>query len=164
MVAQHDFTQDPPNQQFDVVINCRAFQGLSASAMRAAAGNFYGALRPGGAAIIDTMNVQGDARNRIEDNLAAAGFYIPFQLSERWYRERLESTGFLYGMVLERPHILNANQYPSSEFHKCAKRDQQILDSFFDEYARRRQDEATQVEAIIDNPATVVAHVVYATG
>src|SRR5262249_1338288 len=88
-VAEHDFTQGAPDGEFDVVINCRGFQGLSSGAMRAAAGHFHAALRPGGASIIDTMNVQGDDRNLIEDSLMAAGFFIPFQKSERWYRQQL---------------------------------------------------------------------------
>ena len=67
-------------------------------------------------------------------------------------------------MVLGRPHVLNANQYPPDQFRECAKRDQEILDSFFDEYERRRRNEASRAEAIANNPATVVAHVVYATG
>ena len=164
IVAEHDFTQGPPSQQFDVVINCRAFQGLSGSAMHAAAANFYAALRPGGAAIIDTMNVQGDARNWIEDSLSAAGFYVPFQRSDRWYRQQLDGTGILYGMLLGRPRIPYRNQYPPNEFAECARRDQEILDSFSNEYVRRRQDEAAQVEAMMSNPTTVVAHVVYSTG
>ncbi len=59
-VAVHDFTTSRPEGEFDLVINRLAFQGLSSPAMRAAAENFYAALRPGGASIIDTMNVQGE--------------------------------------------------------------------------------------------------------
>jgi hypothetical protein len=163
-VVEHDFTHYKPDGEFDVVINIRAFQGLSASAMRAAAGNFYAALRPGGACIIDTMNVQGPRRNLIEDGLMAAGFYIPFQKSERWYRLQLVSTGIVYWMVLERPHIPNANQYPQAQFTEFAKRDQQILDSFRGEYERRLKDEEAEAKAMVSDPATIVAHVVYATG
>jgi hypothetical protein len=64
-IAEQDFTQATPDGDFDVVINCRAFQGLSAGAMSAAAGHFYAALRPGGACVIDTMNLQGQRRNQI---------------------------------------------------------------------------------------------------
>lgn len=62
-VAEHDFVACSLQGVFDVVINCRAFQGLSPSAMRSAAKHFFGALRAGGAAIIDTINVQGRARD-----------------------------------------------------------------------------------------------------
>jgi len=163
-VAEQDFTHEAPEGTFDVVINCRAFQGLSSSAMRAAAVHFYAALRPGGAAILDTINVQGSGRREMEDSLMTAGFYIPFQKSESWYRQRLESTGIVYGMVMGRPRIPNWGQYPAEEFSELAGRDQQIIDSFTAEYERRRQEESDEVKATIDNPKTIVAHVVYATG
>jgi hypothetical protein len=67
---------------------------------------FFNALRPGGAAVIDTINVQGKTlRDGIEDSVLEAGFYLPFSATERWYRDQLESTGIVYGMVLGRPHI-----------------------------------------------------------
>jgi len=163
-VAEQDFTLEAPERKFDVVVNCRAFQGLSSSAMRAAAAHFYAALRPGGASIIDTMNVQGSGRKEIEDSLMTAGFYIPFQKSEGWYRQQLDGTGIVYGMVLGRPHIPNRDQYPPGEFSELAKRDQRILDSFRVEYERRLQDESDEVKATVDNLKTIVAHVVYATG
>ena len=163
-VAEHDFTQGPADGRFDVVINCRAFQGLSSSAMVEAAKHFYAALRPGGACIIDTMNVQGDRRNLIEDSLLAAGFYIPFQKSERWYREQLDATGIVYGMVLGRPRIRGGNQYPPEHFREFAERDQQILESFRVEYERRCEDEVTEVDARTSDPTAIVAGVVYATG
>jgi hypothetical protein len=130
-VAEQDFTRDTPDGKFDVVINCRAFQGLSSGAMHAAAAHFYAALRPGGASIIDTMNVQGKDRNLIEDGLITAGFYIPFQKSERWYRQQLDSTRIVYLMVLGRPHI------PAWAQSELKKGDQQVLDSLRVEYERR---------------------------
>jgi hypothetical protein len=163
-VAEHDFTQTPPEGEFDVVINCRAFQGLSPGAMRAAAGHFYATLRPGGACIIDTMNVQGQGRNLIEDSLTAARFCVPFQKSERWYRQQLDDTGIVYAMVLGRPRIPAHGQYPPERFTEFRERDQKVLDSFWAEYERRRQDEAAEVDAIVNDPAARVAHVVYATG
>ena len=116
-VAEQDVTQYAPDGEFDIVINSRAFQGLSSNAMRAAAGHFYTALRTGGACIIDTINVQGHNRDLIEDSLIAAGFYIPFHKSERWYRQQLDSTGIVYEMVLGRPHIPNRDQYPGEGVH-----------------------------------------------
>lgn len=163
-VIEHDFTMGPPHGLFDVVVNCRAFQGLSPPAMRAAAKHFFAALRPGGAAIIDTMNVQGRARDMIEDSLIDAGFFIPFTAAERWYRNQLECTGSVYGMVLGRPHIPNCGQYRSEDFAKCAERDREILDSFRAEYEKRRTAEQPSVNATLARPDTIVAHVVYATG
>jgi len=164
VAALHDFTQSSRDGEFDLVINCRAFQGLSTLAMHAAARQFYAALRAGGACIIDTMNVQGQHRNLLEDSLIAAGFYIPFQKSECWYRQQLNGTGIVYGMVMGRPRIPGWAQYPPEHFKEFAERDQRILDSFRSEYEQRRQDEAAEVNAMVNNSATIVALVVYATG
>jgi hypothetical protein len=163
-VAEHDFTSGPAPGVFDVVVNCRAFQGLSPSAMIAAARHFFAALRRGGAAIIDTVNVQGTVRNVLENNLIDAGFFLPFSASERWYRAQLESTGILYGMVLGRPQIPNCGQYPAKHFDEYAQRDRKILDSFRAEYEARLAAEEPSVRAVLDSPEAIVAHVVYATG
>jgi len=164
VVAEQDFTQCSPDGKFDVVINCHAFQGLSSSAMVAAARHFYVALRPGGVCIIDTMNVQGNRRNLIEDSLIAAGFYIPFQKSNLWYSEQLNATGIAYWMVLGRPRILAQDQSPPEQSHELAERDQQILDSLQVEYQCRCQEEAAEVTATTNDPTVIVAHVVYSTG
>jgi len=164
-IAEHDFVHDAAGGPFDLVINCRAFQGLSPDAMQAAARNFHTALRPGGALILDTMNVQGTHRREVmEDSLQVAGFYLPCQKTERWYRRQLDGTGIVYGMLLGRPRIPNAGQYPPESFSQLAERDQKILDSFEDEYKRRREAEAAEVQAMSDDPAVKVAHIVYATG
>ena len=163
-VADHDFTMGPPTGVFDVVINCRAFQGLSPSAMSAAASHFVAALRPGGVAIIDTINVQGRARDMLEDNVIDAGFFLPFSASERWYRAQLESTGIIYAMVLGHPQIPNRGQYPANHFDAYARRDRKILESFRTEYEARLAAEGLSVKAVLDSPEVIVAHVVYSTG
>jgi hypothetical protein len=164
-VAEHDFTTGPPTGVFDVVINCRAFQGLSPSAMSAAARHFFAALRPGGAAFIDTINVQGRARrDLLEDSLIDTGFFLPFNASERWYRAQLESTGIIYGMVLGRPQIPNRGQYPAEHFDEYAQRDRKILESFRTEYGARLAAEEPSVKAALNTPEAIVAHVLYATG
>jgi hypothetical protein len=163
-VAEHDFTTGPPTGVFDVVINCRAFQGLSPSAMTAAARTFFAALRSGGLALIDTINVQGRARDVLEASLIDAGFFLPFSTSERWYRAQLESTGIIYGMVLGRPQIPNRGQYPDAHFNEYAQRDRKILESFRTEYEARRATEEPSVREILDRHEAKVAHVVYATG
>jgi len=154
-----------PNSIFDVVLNCRAFQGLSSQAKRVAAKRFLGALRPGGAAIIDTMNVQGSgARNEIEDSLAEAGFYLPFSATKRWYREQLDGTGISYAMVLGRPRVqYNRNNSVKNSMAQW-ERDQTILDSFIEEYKARQTQEEADVKENCDKPETRVAYVVYPTG
>jgi hypothetical protein len=163
-VAEHDFTIGTPAGVFDVVLNCRAFQGLSPSAMRAAAEHFFAALRPGGAALIDTINVQGRARDVLEDSLTDAGFFLPFSGTERWYRDQIESTGIVYAMVLGHPAIPDQGQYPAGRFEEDATRDRAILASLRGEYEARLAAEKPSVKAVLDKPETIVAHVVYATG
>jgi hypothetical protein len=164
-VAEHDFTTGPPAGVFDSVINCRAFQGLSPSAMTAAARTFFAALRPGGAAMIDTINVQGKARRDVlENSLIDAGFFLPFIDSERWYRAQLESTGIIYAMVLGHPHIPYREQYPAEHFDEYAERDRKILGSFRTEYKARLAEEEPSVRKVLDGQEAKVAHVVYATG
>jgi SAM-dependent methyltransferase len=160
LVAEHDFTKDPPPGEFDLVINCRAFQGLPAESMRAAAANFHAALRPGGVCIVDTMNVQGALRNVIEDSLIAAGFYVPFQKPDRWYRQELDGTGIVYRLILERPRIPCERQYPKDKFNEFAARDQRILDSFEVEYENRCRAQEPEVRAKMEDPVTIVAHIV----
>jgi hypothetical protein len=132
--------------------------------MAAAARNFFAALRPGGVAFIDTINVQGRARDVLEDSLIDAGFFLPFNTSERWYRAQLKSTGIVYGMVLERPQIPNCGQYPAKHFHEYAKRDHKILESFRTTYEAQRAAEESSVRAVLDSPQAKIAHVVYSTG
>jgi hypothetical protein len=162
--VEHDFLQAPPDETFDTVINCRAFQGLPPESMKLAAGNFFAALRPGGAAIFDTANVQGNDRNILEDALAGAGFYLPYAKSERWYRDQLDGTGIVHVMVLGHPRIPSWNQYPASHFNAFKKRHSETLESFRAEYEARREAEAVDVEAAQNDPAVIVAHVVYSTG
>jgi len=154
-VAEQDFTEETPETEVDVVINTRAFQGLSAAAMHAAARRFHAALRPGGACIIDTMNVQGALRDRIEDSLIAGGFYLPYRRAQRWYREQLEHSGIVYEMLMGHPRVR-----PSER----SEEDQAVLDSFRAEYERRTQEEAAEVQAIAEDKTTVIAQVVYTTG
>ena len=56
------------------------------TANRAAAKHFFSACVQGGAAVIDTMNVQGSgARNELEDISATRVFSSHFSAAERWY-------------------------------------------------------------------------------
>jgi hypothetical protein len=164
-VAEQDFTAAAPDAEFDIVLNCRAFQGLSRIAKCAAAQRFFGVLRPGGVAVIDTMNLQGsDARNEIEDCLAEAGFYVPFSDVERWYRQQLDGTGISYGMVMGRPRVsFNRNNSIKNSMAQW-ERDQSILDSFAEDYKARQNEAAPLVKEVCGRAETVVAYVIYPTG
>lgn len=156
-----DFVACLPPGVFDVVVNCSAFQGLSPSAMRAAAKHFFADLRAAGVAIIDTINVRRDA---LEDSLMDAGFFLPFTASERWYRNELENTGIAYGMVLGHPHARYDGQNPRERSKKDTERDREILESFRTEYEARHTAEEFFVKAAMSRPETIVAHVIYNTG
>jgi hypothetical protein len=163
-VLEQDFTVSVPPGPFDVCINRRAFQGLSKDAMAKASVSFFGALRPGGAAIIDTMNLQGEWRNVLEDALLAAGFFIPLNESERWFRGELAKTGIVYAMILGRPIIPQWDQYPPGEAEALRKRDKEILDGIAAAYRERQKAEVPRAEERLKDPATRVAHLVYSTG
>ena len=43
-----------------------------------------------------------------------AGFFIPYNDTERWYREQLENTGIPYAMIMGRPRVqFNRHDPPS---------------------------------------------------
>ena len=155
-VAEQDFTERGPAGEFDVVINRRAFQGLTAVAMAAAARHFHAALRPGGVCIIETMNVGASSRrNLMEGVLLAAGFYVPYHKTERWYRDQADEMAADPGMVRLPP----PGGWKIYHKRRCEKRD--ALDA---EYERRLEDEKAEVRLMLDNPATVVAEVRYGSG
>lgn len=163
-VSEHDFLLSPPATDFAAVYNCRAFQGLSETSMIAAAKTFYAALRPGGGCVMETMNVQGATRIAIEDSLIAAGYYLPYHMSDRWYQNQLASTGIHYAMIMGKPRIPYNNQYPRERFETYRERDEKVLDSFWEEYERRRREEAAEVETTIRNPATKWVQFIMRTG
>lgn len=161
----HDQRTPPGGEPFDAVINVKAFQGLSQDSMSRAAAAMFGALRPGGRAIFDTMNVQGARRTMLEDSLAAAGFHLPFHKTERWYRETLEATGIEYLMILGRPFVSGWTKYPRASDPSATKEsDEQLLRSFEAEYHARLEAERPESEALQTDGRTIAAYVVYSTG
>ena len=161
---RQDFTRELPDGEFDVVINCRAFSQLAPDVQRRAARSFARALRPAGHLIVDTLNVQGDERTVLEASLLDAGFFIPGQEAERWYREQLAATGIVHAMVLGRPMIPRGDQYPPDEFAACARRDQAILASFRAAYEARVDAAVPEAQRRLADGVTRIAHVLYATG
>jgi SAM-dependent methyltransferase len=161
--AIQDFSREHPDGLFDVVVNRRAFSQLNREAQRRTALNFERALRPGGYAIIDTLNVQGTHRNDVEDSLLEAGFFIPNHTAERWYRDRLISTGITFVMVLGSPLIPMRGQYPPKDEVVRKEHDRAILKSFRAEYEARLAEAASEHPRLEDG-VTKVAHIVYSTG
>ncbi|MBK7198612.1 MAG: class I SAM-dependent methyltransferase [Myxococcales bacterium] len=164
VARRQDFTRDPPDGGFDVVINCRAFSQLPPDVQRRAARSFERGLRPAGHLIIDTLNVQGDERTILEDSLLEAGFFIPGQEAERWYRDQLAATGIAHVMVLGRPLIPRWDQYPPDEFAACERRDKAILASFRAAYEARVDAAVPEAKRRLADGVTKIAHVLYATG
>src|SRR4051812_3275665 len=69
----------------------------------------------GGVCLLHTMNVaDSNRRNVIEDALVTAGFYIPYQKSDRWYRQQMES--------------LRVDRRPPESDEDGTQRDQPALD------------------------------------
>lgn len=162
--AVEDFLTTHPEGPFDVVVNRRALSPLSPVDQRRAARNFERCTRPGGALIVDTINVQGDARDRLEDSLLEAGYFIPGNEVDRWYRAQLAGTGILYMMILGRPMVPDHGQYPKAHRDRRRKEDQAILDAFGAEYVARRERVRADVERRLEDGVTKVAHVIYSTG
>jgi SAM-dependent methyltransferase len=159
-----DFTTERPDGVFDVVINCRAFSQLEPDVQQRAARHFATSLRPAGQLVVDTLNVPAKDRNVLEDNLLDAGFFIPGHEAERWYRDRLEATGIVYGLVLGRPIIPQRDQYPAQEFEACKRRDQAILASFGAEYETRLDAAVPEATRRLADGVSKIAHVIYSTG
>lgn len=74
----HDFREDYRQDAFDIVINVKAFQGFCFEGMKRIAGVHARSLRPGRQAYFDTMNVQGERRDELEQALEDGGFVVPF--------------------------------------------------------------------------------------
>jgi SAM-dependent methyltransferase len=159
-----DFTKGGLTGPFDVVINCRAYSQLEPDTQARAARHFAQSLRPGGHLVIDVLNVQGEARNTLEDNLLGAGFFIPGHDAERWYRDRLDATGIVYAMVLGRPMIPQRGQYPAHGLEARKQEDQAMLESFRAEYEARIDAAVPEAKRRLDDGVTKIAHVVYSTG
>ncbi len=151
----HDFrTGAPESAAFDAVLNVRALQGLAGSSLDRAARAHFAALRPGGLAIFDTQNVQGERRGRLEDALAAAGFFVPLLGANRWYRAALAATGLPVTMVLGRPIAYGPGSGP----------EQARLDALLPEYEQRCAEERVATAERAADAETRTATVVYNTG
>jgi hypothetical protein len=152
-VLKHDFRKPLDVSPFDVVLNRRAFQGLSSADRAAAARAHHDALRAGGWAMFETMNVAVELRDALEDSLVDVGFVLPLHETHRWYRAALAATGITFVIILGR--ALVPGQNPS-------KRDQARLDALTAEFQERAKREAEQT-ALASADARV-AHVIYSTG
>lgn len=166
LVAEiHDFRTSFGHEKVDAIFNIKSIQGLPHPSMRAAIQSHFVAVRPGGVAFFDTMNVQGKRRDQLEDALADAGFYVPLHALNRWYRKALADTGIPHMFVLGTPMIPQRDDYPyphkrgSPEYN----RDVQILRDLTAEYSARMQAEYEKEQQTVDE-TTKHAEVIYSTG
>ena len=152
-VRLHDFRTAIDEALFDVIINARAIQGLALDDLHAVARGHHAALRPGGYAILDTQNVQGAGRDRLEGALQDAGFLVPLFEANAWHRQALQATGVAFAMTLGRPIALSR-----------AAADQARLEALSGEYLARANAEVARTRARFEAPDARVALVVYSTG
>ena len=161
----HDFRKPFGDHKVDAIFNIKSFQGLPQSSMASASRSHFAALRPGGVAFFDTMNVQGEHRNQLEDALADAGFYVPVHTLNKWYRKALAGTGIPHVFVLGSPMISRHDDcsYSHKRGSPQYERDIGILRGLTTEYRSRMETEYEREQRSVDE-TTKHAQVIYSTG
>ena len=159
----HDFRTSFGDNKVDAIFNVKSFQGLPQASMEAASNTHFAALRPGGVAFFDTMNVQGEGRDQLEDALAEAGFYIPIRNLNKWYRKKLAETGIPHAFILGIPVIPQHHDYPHKHGSAEYERDHEILRALTVEYKSLQEEEYKREQEFVDE-TTKHAHLVYSTG
>ncbi|APW61811.1 class I SAM-dependent methyltransferase [Paludisphaera borealis] len=157
----HDFRTEFRPEAFDLIINVKAFQAFPVEDMVRIAGVQAEALLKGRYAYFDTMNVQGERRDQLEQALQDGGFVVPLLALNRWHRQELHKTNIPHMFVLGQPMIPRTGEYASDDLkwdHDMAR-----LREISTEYRSclQAQQEAEQ-ERI--GPDAKVAHVIYSTG
>lgn len=157
----HDFREDFRRDAFDILFNVKAFQGFPMEDMRRIARVHARALRPGRQAYFDTMNVQGERRDQLEQTLEDGGFVVPFAALNRWYRGALRETGIPHLFILGRPMIPRKGEYADDQARW--DKDMARLREATAECQSRFQAEREAEEARAAGEAKV-ATVIYSTG
>lgn len=158
----HDF-RTPFDVTIDVIFNIKSFQALPSTSMKAAAESHFNSLRDGGIAFFDTVNVQGDRRDLLEDTLADAGFYVPLHAHNKRYRKALTDTGIPHMFVLGSPMIPQRDDYPHARGSAEYNRDVGILRDLTTQYRDKMQAEYDKEQSVISDDAKQ-AQIVYSTG
>jgi SAM-dependent methyltransferase len=164
-LLSHNFCTPFPEGDFDCILNFRSFQGLRGDSLIRAAQTHFAALRPGGYAIFSTVNVQGELRNLLEDALIEAGFHIPLNRTERWFRATLAATGIPYVMILGRPMPFRGDaRYASESGQQIWEEDRERILRCLEEYQSRRELEAEETANVFTDGTMRIAQMVYNTG
>jgi SAM-dependent methyltransferase len=156
----HDFRQPYLTDYFDVILNVKAIQAFDRTTMEAVARAHYHALRPGGRAYFDTLNVQGERRDVLEKALVDAGFLIPFYDLESWYRRALRDTGIHHVFILGMPVVPGSGDENAEQ----RERDRDVLRSITLEYRARMEAEAEAERQRMSTEGIRTAIVIYSTG
>lgn len=158
----HDFRTPYLSDQFDLTINVKAIQAFPPDEMRKIVSVHFDALKGGGQAIFDTLNVQGDSRETLEKVLVDAGFYLPFYEINVEYRRSLNETGIPYVFVLGQPIIPWVGEYENGEKRES---DMNVLRDISAKHAEKLRAENESVAAHYkDYPQTKTATIFYSTG
>lgn len=157
----HDFRTEYRRETFDLIVNVKAFQAFPAPEMERIASVHAVALRNGRYAYFDTMNVQGERRDQLEQALEHGGFVVPLIALNRWYRKALRETDIPHTFVLGQPIIPRTGAY--ADGGPKWERDMGRLREISAEYRSRLQAEQ-EVESSRIGPDAKVAHVIYSTG
>lgn len=160
-VELHDFRTEFQREMFDLIINVKAIQAFPDSDMRRIAAVHWAALRKGRYAYFDTMNVQGERRDQLEQVLEDGGFVVPLLALNRWYRQALHETGIPHMSVLGQPMIPRTGEY--SDGGPKWDADMARLRQISAEYRNRLQAEQMAEQSRMGADAKV-AQVIYSTG
>jgi hypothetical protein len=148
-------------EAFDLIVNVKALQGFPLADMTTIASVHARALRPGRYAYFDTLNVQGERRDQLEQALEDGGFVVPLLALNRWYRQALRQTGIPHMFVLGTPMIPRTDEYAGGGPKWDA--DMARLSAIVTEYRSRLEAEQNAEETRI-GPESKVAQVIYSTG
>lgn len=162
LVAEvHDFRHAYRADAFDLIINVKAFQGFPRPDIEAIAQVHFSSCRPGSESYFDTMNVQGEHRDFLEQMLVDAGFVVPLYSLNREYRKALRSTGLPHLFILGSPMIPLAGIYAKDR----SKWDHDIglLRAIASEFEGRMQSEY-EAESLRTPKSAKIARMIYSTG
>jgi SAM-dependent methyltransferase len=157
----HDFRSGFRQAAFDLIINVKAFQAFSLPDMVTIAGVHAAALRAGRYAYFDTMNVQGERRDQLEQTLEDGGFVVPLLAVNRWYRQALTQTGIPHIFALGAPVIPRTGEYAdgSPKWEADMARLREIVSEHRARVASEQDAERSRI-----GPEAKMAQVIYSTG
>lgn len=157
----HDFRKPYHIDSFDVILNIRAFQSLSDDALIQAAQTHFNALKPGGQAIFDCINVSISGQLRLEGALATVGFPIHGYENLQWLDAQLRATGFPLVPFFAGMAIPRTGEYQDEEKWRQGMK---IIKAINQEYRIRLDKELEAHQLHNSNNVTKSAEMVYGSG